>query len=346
MKNVKFIILLVIDFLIFIFELTLFKLFGKTGSNSSLHFLIKLHCLTNGIGTDLINSMVCKKKKIDLNFQSTENNVNIVNDTKQVIIFLKKEGYCAFNDAISIETVNSIKKSLINLKGQYFSDDYKSSENENLKEYNYKEQISIENPKAVKFQYSTNDLINIDEIQKLFSNKEIISLVQDYLNCMPILDLIEAWWSFPGLKPDSEAAQKWHFDMDRAKWVKVFFYLTECNDQNGPHYFINKTHISKSLPYSIRKLGYSRIDDEIVNNHYTKDEISKFIGKEGMMFFEDTRGLHKGSKVVLGNRLVLQFQYSSSLFPGKVNYLPLPKIKNENFLNLLDKNPILFSKFK
>ena len=41
-------------------------------------------------------------------------------------------------------------------------------------------------------------------------------------------------------KVDEHAAQMFHFDMDRPKWLKFFIYINDVNEKNGPHFFIPK----------------------------------------------------------------------------------------------------------
>ena len=43
-------------------------------------------------------------------------------------------------------------------------------------------------------------------------------------------------------KADSEAAQMFHFDLDRIKWLKFFIYLTDVKINSGPHVYVSGTH--------------------------------------------------------------------------------------------------------
>ena len=83
---------------------------------------------------------------------------------------------------------------------------------------------------------SVNDKLNENDLNKLLKNlyetnffenitinfeNGILSLfVVEY----PVIDNISAWWSFPAATPDKNAAQWWHFDLDRPKWLKFFFF--------------------------------------------------------------------------------------------------------------------------
>jgi hypothetical protein len=65
------------------------------------------------------------------------------------------------------------------------------------------------------------------------------------------------------------------------------------------------------------------------------------------MIIEDTRGLHKGEKVLKGKRLILQIQLSSSLFgTDEFKKMMVPKKKTKRFSTLFNKNKHLFSNFQ
>ncbi len=140
------------------------------------------------------------------------------------------------------------------------------------------------------------------------------------------------WWHTSYSKvPDKDAAQFWHFDMDRIKWLKFFIYLTDVETTNGPHSFVEGSHRSGGIPTALLKKGYARLEDSEINANYSPDRVIEFAAPRGTVIAEDTRGLHKGKHVEHGDRLVLQLQFSNSLFGG--NYPPArmrvvePKLK-------------------
>ena len=110
--------------------------------------------------------------------------------------------------------------------------------------------------------------------------------------------------------------------MDRIKWLKFFFYITDVGPDNGPHSFVAGSHRTKGIPASILNKGQVRIDDGDVLDSYSKQDIIEFEGPAGTIIAEDTRGLHKGKHVRKGDRLVFQLEFSDSVF-GKV--YPDPK---------------------
>jgi ectoine hydroxylase-related dioxygenase (phytanoyl-CoA dioxygenase family) len=179
------------------------------------------------------------------------------------------------------------------------------------------------NPKTVRFDYHPNDLIADSTIQKLVSDPTVLKIAQDYLGTLPVLDFVVMWWHTKSKNPDKEAAQYFHFDMDRLRWVKFFFYITDVGPENGPHIFVPKSHSDNGLPFALRKNGYKRLDDNQVEIHFKQDSWQEFVGPKGSMIVEDTRGLHKGKHVQNGDRLVFQIQFTTSLFGTDISSMEI-----------------------
>jgi hypothetical protein len=185
---------------------------------------------------------------------------------------------------------------------------------------------------AVRYDFPQQDVIDNPDVQKLMADPSIIAVSQRYLRCQPLVDVMTMWWHTSYSKvPDKDAAQFWHFDMDRIKWLKFFIYLTDVETTNGPHSFVEGSHRSGGIPTALLKKGYARLEDSEINANYSSDRVIEFAAPRGTVIAEDTRGLHKGKHVEHGDRLVLQLQFSNSLFGG--NYPPArmrvvePKLK-------------------
>jgi len=174
---------------------------------------------------------------------------------------------------------------------------------------------------AVRYDFHQQDVIDNPDVQRLMADPSIIAVAQRYLRCQPIVDVMTMWWHTSYSKvPDKDAAQFWHFDMDRIKWLKFFIYLTDVGTTNGPHSFVEGSHRSGGIPPALLNKGYTRLEDSEINVNYSPDRVIEFAAPRGTVIAEDTRGLHKGKHVEHGDRLVLQLQFSNSLFGG--NYPP------------------------
>ena len=300
-KIKKFLFILFLP--IFLIELIIFKLLKIKNSSISYQAMINYFMITRGWSNTLIHMLLKKnlpkQNKLDLQINN-----------------FKKHGYLVKKNFYTKEFILNFNNSLKKLKGYWIGDKYKSKSKEKLHK----------KIKSAKFFYESEDLIKLKPVQEILCNDYLFDIASRYLDAEPILYNINCWYNFPTKLADKEAAQLWHFDMDRPKWIKIFIYLSNCNKNNGPHCFVQGTHLDGSIFYEILSLGYTRIQDVVVNKLY-KTKIKEFNFKEGDLLFEDSRGLHKGKKVISKNRLMFQIEFTSSLFGNEYN---IPIIKKSD----------------
>jgi hypothetical protein len=167
------------------------------------------------------------------------------------------------------------------------------------------------------FHLRAGELLKKIEIQDLISRPDILSLVTEYFGGAPYLSACVGWWSTSNHVASDSArqnAQMFHFDMDRIKWLKLFFYINDVSEQNGPHIFVEGSHRSGNQPKAIRRKGYQRILDQEIARFYPPEKVKSIVGPAGTAFLADTRGYHKGLTPVKGERLVFVIEFSSGLF--------------------------------
>jgi hypothetical protein len=206
-----------------------------------------------------------------------------------------------------------------------------------------------ENPDAEGYYFLEQDLVSNLHIQRLMTDPKLLSLAQNYLGCEPILSIVAMWWSCAGKFSGDAAralAQMYHFDMDRPKWLKIFFYLTDVEEKNGPHVFVRKTHRTGFIPRELLDRGYARLTDEEVSQHFSEKEQMRIVGSRGSTFAEVTRGLHKGLIPENKYRLVLQLEFCNSLFGSEYerSRLNLDTLDKKG-LSSAKKHPRIYRKF-
>lgn len=319
--KIKKLINYVIDFFVFFYDLFLFRL-RKKNSLRSYNIFLRLFFLTGGISNDIINFFVSKKPKKFLTNRGLLSKYDAV-ELKKYQENLKKNGYLILENILTTNEVDYLANDLKKKDGFYLSDKNGVSA---------KQRLNLDNPAEVKFFYSSQDIINTKSFQKILFDSSLINFSQEYLNSYPVIDNISSWWSFPSNKPDKNAAQWWHFDLDRPKWLKFFFFLTDCTFETGAHCFVKGSHKNNGIKWSLRNKGYSRLSDEEIEKSYSKEDIITVEAKKGSLLIEDTRGLHKGRQLIKNNRFLIQLQFSSSTFGAKVDSFNFPHLKNEKFL--------------
>lgn len=201
-------------------------------------------------------------------------------------------------------------------------------------------------PRAVRYELSAEDLLVDPDVQALMADWSLLTVAQDYLRAAPIYDIVTMWWhtAFKDA-PDARAAQLYHFDMDRPRWLKFFFYLTDVGPDNGPHCFIRGSHRTGGIAKELLSRGYARLDDDDVARHYAPEDHIRFTGKRGTIIAEDTRGLHKGQHVVRGDRLIFQLELTNTLFGGKLIRTPLRPPLIDELRARMEAHPRIFSAF-
>jgi hypothetical protein len=171
-------------------------------------------------------------------------------------------------------------------------------------------------PTAPTWWMKPRDIIGSETVQRLLCEQNLITAGARYLNADPVLVSMVMWTSFPWPTADDSSAQLFHYDLDRSNFIKMFIYLTDVDDSNGPHVYVPNSHMDK--PKDL--LGGERITDERLSVHYPADTWQTITGKKGTLFFADTQGFHKGAQVHEGSRSILQFNMASDRF----GYEPFP----------------------
>ena len=196
---------------------------------------------------------------------------------------------------------------------------------------------------SFKYSYSRAKLIESKVIRKILQNNNYLFIAYNYFKNRPYFSNIDMWWSTArGKKPTiksettNKSAHFFHFDLDRPKWLKLFIYLSDVDNESGPHEYVEGSHNVYSKPKKILSKGYTRISSNEIKKFYKKNKIKKILGKKGTMFIADTSSFHRGIPPQKKNRLILVIEYSNSLFGAKNEI----KIKNKfkllfNNLNLI-----------
>ncbi len=309
---------------------------GKTPT-FAYQSMVNLFCLTKGFSNDFISKAITL---FDPSFQipnangllgdmSNKAHLDSVNST------LKERGYYVFENRLSDELCDQLLQFAANTNCSIRPMDGQVEKESLVAKYHRNA------PKAVRYELDTKVLLNNPDIQKIMADLSIMAVAQEYLKTKPVIDVLSMWWHTAySDKPDMEAAQYFHFDMDRPKWLKFFIYLTDVKMTNGPHTFVAGSHKTGGIPNALLKKGYARLTDEEIRAHYHESDIIEFVASRGTIIAEDTRGLHKGRHVEKGDRLVLQVQFSNSLFGGNYTKANL----GASICDELEKNIKLYSK--
>ncbi len=285
-----------INIIIFRIGYLIYMITGKT-LYLSYRSMINLYCITNG---EFLNKLNLSQKFTNrvLGESSFFKNFNQAK-IKSISNDIRNEGYAIFEQKLNINSINKLKELSLKMKAKV---------GKNYINFDPKNKISNI------YKFSSNDIINDELVQDLIMDPLLINIAGEYLGANPIFDFPAMWWSTDSKKINEDAAQDFHFDLDRPKWLKIFIYLTDVDENNGPHCYISQSHKVGNKPQNILERGYVRVSDKELIKCYPKNKFKEITGPAGTIVFGDTSCWHKGKPISKGERLIFQLEYTSSLF--------------------------------
>lgn len=165
--------------------------------------------------------------------------------------------------------------------------DAQFKKNETLLEF-----VKREKPSSLEF-----EMPDVSDFYNVWLDDEITKVVEMYFGFTPILAEAFVRRNYP-----SEFIvmnHGWHSDKNHDEHLlKGFIFLNDCDLNNGPHHYLEKTHRLEGLE---DKSYFSEEEIEKLKNEKQLAEIVSIVPK-GTIIIEDTRGLHKAGLPKLGYR--------------------------------------------
>jgi hypothetical protein len=168
------------------------------------------------------------------------------------------------------------------------------------------------NPRSESCYRCPNAHRQCETIDGIAHDPAIVQVARRYLRSEPVLLGSSVWWSYSYLGSDGTmpyvADYGFHYDIDDYKFLKLFFYLNDVDEERGPHVIIEGTHSRKDF----FEKTHRRLRDEEALARYP-GRIRVMTGEKGTGFFEDTFCYHKGTNP-RKRRLILQIEYGLTKF--------------------------------
>lgn len=271
-------------------------------------------------------------------------------ETKKNVYSLNQRGYLILENLISLKKIKEIKNYFKNIPCL----------NAHIDEDNNHDNIrrDLKN-NAQKFSFGTytqEEIFKAPHLLKIFTSKKILDIIECYLEARPMIFSLNTFWSFPKNEKDISFGQDFHRDNSHTKFLVLFLYLTDCNEDNGAHQFIKFSHSEETLQKYL-DIEYNSVNSVSSQNIKLKSEKFFNLEKDGRGFtslynkylsnlivthsaqagtgiIENTFGLHRGLIPQKKPRLMAWARYS--LFPVVPN-LKKFSFKN-NHKNIIPKN--------
>jgi hypothetical protein len=152
--------------------------------------------------------------------------------------------------------------------------------------------------------YDNEVIIAAPHLLAIANDPKVLAIVEAVLGAKPTIGALRLWWSTPTRSGEPEHAENFHRDVDDLRFLKLFVYLTDVDEDAGPHIFAAGSH-NQDLLTEIR-----RYTDDEVEAAVGSDKIKRLCGEAGTSFIENTYGLHRGLPPRARPRLVFQPLYT------------------------------------
>ena len=247
--------------------------------------------------SDKLISFYLKKRKNEKIITFDNDYVNI--DVNKSILNLNKDGVC-----LDL----SLKKEILENIIDYINNKEFNFNRDKKRKINFKDRYNFKDLYILNYM---NPHLENENIKKILLNKNVIKVIKSYLGVNPILEWSQIYWSMPYKDendnhispPNNEFG--YHYDIDGFKFLKIFFYLTNVEKDDGPHVFVKNTG-EKNL----FKLLNRRINEDVITKKFNNQN-KIIVGKKGSGFIEDTSFYHKGTAPI-NERGVLTCLYNIS----------------------------------
>lgn len=125
----------------------------------------------------------------------------------------------------------------------------------------------------------------------------LLDIVTHYMGMVPKLSEAYVRRNFPA--PHRTMNHYWHRDLNALHLLKIFFFLSDCGPDNGPHEFVRGSHRDLGTLN-----GQRYFSDEEVDRAYPPGSAAREVSlvKAGTVVVEDTRGLHRAQLPQAGYR--------------------------------------------
>lgn len=148
-------------------------------------------------------------------------------------------------------------------------------------------------------------------VGSIVRNPHLLEIASKYLGFAPQHADSRLMVSFSSAEDNSFRQSKnqtveYHFDVHALSSIYVNFYLSDVDEESGPHMLIPGTHGRKPLRFLFSSVNRSL--DEIKNWRPASEE-RVILGPAGFGFFEDANCYHKALPPLSKERWMLQIRY-------------------------------------
>ena len=136
-----------------------------------------------------------------------------------------------------------------------------------------------------------------------FALNEIKPIADAYLGTDATIHNTQIWITFPDEGNAYNPDFGFHYDLDDYRFLKLFIYLTDVDENSGPHQIIKQSHKFNGFYRFFNR----RLPDNIPKKY--EQNVQTMLAEKGEGFFEDTMCYHKGTRPIKP-RAIFQLQFA------------------------------------
>lgn len=147
-----------------------------------------------------------------------------------------------------------------------------------------------------------------------------VGIANAYFGMTSKLRYYNVWNTFAS-ESEARESQLWHRDREDLAILKMFVYLNDVGEGNGPFTYAPGTHSfgehRSAEPEFALEDNVRRSTDEQMAAVVPSENWVRATGKKGTIVFADTSGYHKGGEARTGDRLMFTCMYTSPASDSK-----------------------------
>lgn len=204
---------------------------------------------------------------------------------------------------------------------------------------------NLEKNKAFIKLATTEEILSNKDCFEFLTNNKLIGIINSYLGEVPQILHTQVWYS-PNKKFIENTSQEFHLDHEDRKQVKLFLFLEDISEDNGPLELISKSHSEQKIKDTGYRLMGGDKPKRLSDKSIILDHIIKCVGMQNSIILVDTsKVLHRGSTKSPKSRTIFMAQYVTKYSTSKNKDIVINNNSNDTKSNKLklffEKNPIL-----
>lgn len=268
--------------------------------------LIRAYCQTNGLAQELLHRMLFSSDAMRRSEQpSPFLGKFTAYERSQIMRSLQDTGYAMLPRRLAPDVVKELSAATLNMDYDLIGEG---------KRLGRVSKIDPHNPPPCLIADAVDEDVWASPLfSALARDPEIISLIEEHLGSSVTPCAAPLRYTFASETASSDGAQLFHYDLDTLRWLKVFYYLNDIDEENGPHVYVEGTQKLGAKSDDLLQRLYQRIPDEEFEDG-RHGAIRTACGPAGTVIIGDTRCFHKGLNVRKGHRLLFFPLYAPSEF--------------------------------